>query len=383
MRGVPAVAAGFVFALSPLGCSISPELPETNRELRSEVVYGEDDRAELHAVNTTLRAIGERSVAALIDTAAPSGVGADPRAFFSAPSWGERRKLCSGVRFAEQPAVASCTGVLVDDDLVMTAGHCARSLACETLLLVFGYYYGDDGAERALSSSDVYSCAEVVTFEVPSVRGSLDYGFIRLDRSVSPDKHPVTVEHRAVSVDGERLGALGFSGGVPLKAHAGETAHDARREALDYFTTALDVFEGASGGPVIRADGTVVGIVAAGSDDYTVTADDCLVPSVLPASAAIERATYAFQAVAGLCEQSTASERLCRHSPAGAGSCSFSGYLRRDFALGAASVVLSALGVALTRLRRAPARRIKRRTSSSCATGASGSPAAPLRSAHP
>jgi hypothetical protein len=169
-RAGHAFAAGLASALGQLGCSMPAELSETDRELRSEVVYADDDRTELHAAEPALRAFGERSVVALIDAAALAGVGSDPRAAFSMPSSGGRRNLCAGVRYAEQPAAASCTGVLVDHDFVMTAGHCARSLACENLSLLFGYYYDDDARERTLSSSDVYACANVVTFEIPSLR---------------------------------------------------------------------------------------------------------------------------------------------------------------------------------------------------------------------
>jgi hypothetical protein len=63
----------------------------------------------------------------------------------------------------DQPAAASCFGTLIDDDLVVTAGHCAFSQRmCQSFLYVFHYYYAAAGQMAAITSEDVFSCREVV-----------------------------------------------------------------------------------------------------------------------------------------------------------------------------------------------------------------------------
>jgi hypothetical protein len=283
----------------------------------SRVVYDADDRRELFDAPTTeLREFGERSVVALISNDALSDVGlGDPSMAFRAPTWAERRELCDGVRFATQPAAATCSGVLIDRDLVLTAGHCARNLDCGALSVVFGYHYLEDGAIPVLEPDDVYRCAEVLSFEVPSELSSLDYGWLRLDRPVSVDKRPAPIARRAEPLEfGQLVHAFEFGGGVPLKVQPRMRVLEPRPETLDFFVAALDAFEGSSGGPLIDESGSVAGVIGRGNADYAETFEGCLDVSVLPESAAAEAATYAFQAAAGLCAEAPESARWCEPS---------------------------------------------------------------------
>jgi hypothetical protein len=108
---------------------------------------------------------------------------------------------------------------------------------------------------------------------------------------------------------GETLVAFGFPGGIPLKVCASVVVRDPRPSELDYFITDLDAFEGDSGGPVLRADGSVAGIVSGGKHDYLDTEHGCREVAFEPALAADERATYAFQALAGLCVEADPGKR--------------------------------------------------------------------------
>src|SRR6266850_2085585 len=66
-------------------------------------------------------------------------------ALLIAPSWGDAKGLCPGERFSVQPAAAFCSGVLVDWDLVLTAGHCARVYALGDFVVAFDYFYQAPG----------------------------------------------------------------------------------------------------------------------------------------------------------------------------------------------------------------------------------------------
>jgi trypsin-like peptidase len=278
------------------------------------LVYGTDDRQELYDVpGGTLRQLAEDSVVALVaDATWPGAIQSDPTSLFGVPSWQQRRALCDSVRFADQPAAATCSGVLADDDLVLTAGHCARNLDCGTLSVVFGYHYLNEGETPSLADDDVYRCAEVLTFDIPNEFEAVDQGWIRLDRRVSSDKRAAVLERRPEPLDAsQRLYAFDFGGGVPLKAHSGVSVQDPRAEQLDYFVTSFDAFEGSSGAPLTRADGTVVGIFAHGNPDYVETSAGCFDVEVLPDSAGAERATYAFQALTALCRDAPDSTNLC------------------------------------------------------------------------
>jgi hypothetical protein len=314
------IAIGSLAWVLTCGCELGDH-PEQVRLERSRVVYATDDRLELYLAPTgALREFGRRSVVALVNDAALAATsGSEPTALFSAPSWQERRNLCDAAPFAAQPAAASCSGVLVAKDLILTAGHCARNLDCGSVSVVFGYYYEREGEPAPLSADDVYRCADVPVFEVPSLRGDVDYGFVRLDRPASADKRPAALAVAATPVDATApLYAFTFGGGVPLKLEPHVQVRDPRPYDLDYFVAALDSFEGASGGPLIGEDGRVVGVVSSGLDDYVPTAAGCVDVAVLPESEAAEHVTYAFRAAAGFCRDAPGTEPFCSESVGGA-----------------------------------------------------------------
>jgi len=306
------------------GCSADESTPVA--VLGAPVLYDRNDRQELYLLPASdLRRAAEHSVVALIQDSVLQDDGVpDALEAFSARAWAVRRELCPGIDFAEQPAAATCSGFLVDADLVLTAGHCAATLRCSELNIVFGYHYTGDGQPARLTGDDVYRCAEVLAFEVPGAGTQLDYGWLRLDRPVTADKTPLPIARSAQPIEtDERLQLLGHPGGVPLKVQLAVKPLSARSATLDYFVTAADAFEGDSGGPLLRDGRQVVGILARGNSDYSSTPSGCFDVAQRSESQGAEQATYAFRALDELCRAAPGSTELCRTSAAG-GGCSFS-----------------------------------------------------------
>jgi Trypsin len=124
------------------------------------IVYGRDDRKELFEVeDATLRSRVERSVVA-ITTRDQVDVSDDAITLLT-PSWQEQAMLCEGEPFAAQPAAAFCSGVLIDWDLVLTAGHCLRAFALADLVVLFGYSYSAPG-RLSLRPEDAVEVSEIV-----------------------------------------------------------------------------------------------------------------------------------------------------------------------------------------------------------------------------
>ena len=103
-----------------LGCDAA-EVAPGSAELA--IVYGQDDRRELYQTEGPVAQLARERAVALI---APQHLVrlADGDYQVDAPSHGEQQMLCAGEQFADQVAAASCSGVLVGPDLVVTAGHC-------------------------------------------------------------------------------------------------------------------------------------------------------------------------------------------------------------------------------------------------------------------
>jgi hypothetical protein len=302
----PRVALLWVTAAGPLACGSDGSVQDSATH-QQHVIYDSDDRLELYEASENLRRFGEESVAALVDESELL-LDADPHArgrqLYAAPSMASRFGVCETERFSTQPSAASCTGVLAAPDLILTAGHCVGRLDCAKTSVVFGYRFAAAGVPSYPAADDWYHCAEIVTYEVPSVLDSLDYGWLRLDRPVDAAKTPVRLERtaRAVSASGQ-LSALDHGAGLPMKALPGAVAVDGRPELLDYFVADFDAFVGSSGAPVLDEAGVVRGILASGAADFAASDVDCAEVAHLPRAAARETVTYSFRALAGLCDE--------------------------------------------------------------------------------
>ena len=113
------------------------------------------------------------------------------------------KNLCDGERFENQPVLSKCTGFLVDEDILMTAGHCIQSeRQCGSFKWVFGY---EDGVQK-FTEDQVYSCKKLITRKLSSgAFSSSDYAIIRLDRKVKNAKVLPFSTSRRISYNEEVL----------------------------------------------------------------------------------------------------------------------------------------------------------------------------------
>jgi V8-like Glu-specific endopeptidase len=275
-------------------------------------IYGEDDRLDWYAhPDETLRDLTAQSIVAMVGT--NTIVDDDPNDVkFRASLLGDSYGLCADERFYNQPSIASCSGTLIDDDLVLTAGHCVED-GCRSNSWVFRYYMESESQRTRTTTEDIFSCAEVVV-EALSSRGSaeLDYAIIRLDRAATPRFTPVPVLRSDAPVrEGQPITIIGFGSGLPAKIDTGGRVLQTRN-TLDYFTGTTDSFGGNSGSGIFNEDEQVVGILVRGDSDYyrdgrcqrATTFDDS-------GSNGGEGISYAELAIRDLCDSGYPSARLC------------------------------------------------------------------------
>ena len=284
------------------------------RTASQEVVYGDDSRLDYYeAGNEALQALTRESIAAMVNEGAVVYQG-DGTVRLRSNTLGDSWNLCSGELFSDHPTAASCSGTLIDDDLLLTAGHCVQS-GCSSNRWVFNYYYESEGNLAQRLEEDVYECDEVVALSVPGRGGGADYGIVRLDRAVSNGHVPALFNMEQWPVEnGDALHMVGFGSGIPAKIDSGGVVlGDNRGGSQDAFRGSVDAFGGNSGSGVFDADLNVVGILVAGEQDY-VQDGGCNRVATLPEGGGGmggEQITYAILAVADLCESGYPSERLC------------------------------------------------------------------------
>jgi len=232
---------------------------------QNKVVYGEDNRLDLFEVTDSLHYELARSTAAMVSGSDLETSGTD---VIITSRTLEQRGICSDAKFADQITAANCSGFLVAEDILVTAGHCIKSKSdCNSWKWVFGF--GVDTPNKAnhtVEKSDVYSCIEIISRDL-NRRTQDDFAVIRLDRKVT-NRTPLNIRTSGKVETGAPLVVIGHPTGLPTKVADGAYVRKNNNDV--FFVTNLDTFGGNSGSAVFNSEtGVVEGILVRGESDYT------------------------------------------------------------------------------------------------------------------
>lgn len=287
------------------------------------VIYGTDDRHDVYAESDAgIAALATSTAVALIS---PTQLRfSDSSVVVRAAPLSAWDDYCADTSFLDQPTAARCSGVLIDDDLVLIAGHCLEAVrSCRDYAYVFDYAYAVDRALGPIQRQDVFSCRAVAVAESspPDSATQVDFAIVALDRPVV-GRSPAEIASSTLLKRGDNLTVIGFPSGLPLKIDSGPRVVDPRPESGDFFTLTSDTFAGNSGSGIYSAN-ALVGVFAHGTADF-VDEGACRAERViLQTSDSGESATYVSRAIDALCAEGWPSERLCGHAPScGDGVCS-------------------------------------------------------------
>ncbi|OUR98611.1 hypothetical protein A9Q84_04130 [Halobacteriovorax marinus] len=178
----------------------------------------------------------------------------------------EGTPLCKGEEFENQLAIGNCSGFLVGEKYLVTAGHCMTSESdCADSKWVFDYKKGEV-EDLKMEASKVYSCKKILKQKLTS-EDSMDYAIIELDRAVT-DREPLKFRKDGKIGLGEGVFVIGSPSGLPLKIAGDSTVQS--NDHGTYFDADLDTFGGNSGSAVFNArTGEIEGILVRGAKDYT------------------------------------------------------------------------------------------------------------------
>lgn len=227
------------------------------------VIYGEDNRLDWYESPNTMYRELALSTAAMInknqilhkeDYIKISGVSL------------RGRGICESERFSDQITAANCSGFLVGEDLLVTAGHCIESLAdCAKYSWVFDYKkeFKEHRAD-IVTKNEVYNCSEIIERKLETF-GKNDYALIRLKRKVK-GRTPLKFRTSGKPNRGDEIVVIGHPTGLPTKIADGAKIRSLKSK---YFKANLDTYGGNSGSAVFNANsGVVEGILVRGATDY-------------------------------------------------------------------------------------------------------------------
>ncbi len=180
-------------------------------------IYGEDNRMDLHQVKNPLLKKAAQAVAYQVDKN-------ELRGWTFNRYWKFRqrplleRNVCETERFAEQSSIrAGCSGVLVGEDLLLTAGNCITEHYCWNDLYYWAFNYSFDSKSSTLDKlhrTNFYKCDKVVKRYFSPDQG-ISFALLKLKKKVKGIE-PVKMSSRDIDPS-MKLVAMGHPKGIPLK----------------------------------------------------------------------------------------------------------------------------------------------------------------------
>ena len=267
-----------------------------NLSAEEKVIYGDDDRIDYNAMPASMKNLAD-GVVSLWES---SKVTLEEGSYnLNTRIFGDVMNLCPEERFIEQKMGAFCSGSLVGDDIIMTAGHCITDETdCKKTKFVFGFakksrfFFNFDSLSSVpekISPDNVYSCKHIINRFLAGENNDendnrialgADYALIKLDRTVI-GRTPLRI-NRVTDIKNETdLFVIGHPMGLPVKLAGGASVRDASPK--DYFVANLDTYGGNSGSPVFNAKTKLIeGILVRGETDFVETNEGCSVSNELP-----------------------------------------------------------------------------------------------------
>lgn len=234
------------------------------QKVKARVIYGADNRQDIFDVESSLDLQMAQSSLALFRSRDVHDIG-NGWTRLNGNNYGQAYNLCTSEKFRDQMSGAFCSGFLVGQDLVATAGHCVRSAKnCQDLKLVFNWSLAASNQDNSMVyTNDVYSCTELIKNSIES--SGADFAVIRLDRPAT-NRAPLNVRRSGEIQPGAQLTMMGHPAGIPLKIAAGATV---RAVYGGFFSANTDSYGGNSGSAVYNSDtGEVEGILVRGEMDF-------------------------------------------------------------------------------------------------------------------
>lgn len=254
-----------------------------------KVIYGADDRIDVYETANPYFQAWAAATCALIGNSQITDNGNGTYTIGTSAYTIGGLPACAGEPYANQPVAAFCSGFLVADDVIATAGHCLDESDFANSAFVFDWVMDDAVTPRTVvDESQVYFGVELIAHALDG--DGLDFAVVRLDRPVTVAS-PLPMRRSGALASGEAIGVIGHPSGLPKKIAFGAATVAGDVSSPIFFSANLDTYGGNSGSPVFNAvTGEVEGILVRGAPDYDFIVD-CFVSNALPDNEPAEEVT--------------------------------------------------------------------------------------------
>lgn len=232
----------------------------------NDAIIGDDDRKDpskienssiYHYKNVTLARIAKSEILVKKD-----------EVHFNLKTLAEKG-YCEDQKFSHQPAIASCTGFLVGEDILVTAGHCMETTSdCQNYSWVFNYELDANENLKKITPDQIYHCKAIIETKQSRAK-QFDYAVIKLDHAfIGQIKNQVRPLEQNIEAQ-TPLVLIGHPQGLPTKIVDNGISF-IRDGNNHFFESNIDALGGNSGGPVFnKLSGEIEGILVMGDKkDY-------------------------------------------------------------------------------------------------------------------
>jgi V8-like Glu-specific endopeptidase len=236
-------------------------------------IYGDNTLNDYYKINKSLQQLADSVVAIVKKSALIYDNDSQTYKALNLKVIGDERNLGKNADFANQKILSFCSGSLVDEGLVLTAGHCISKTPgdytyYEDVYVIFGWKQTKENEyNTTFTREQVYNVDRVVVHrladssKISDNNEYQDYSLIKLDRRT--DKKPLAIDRTGdFLVVGNKVFLAGYPMGMSVKV---TDPNDASIQDIGktIYSTDLDAFGGNSGGPVFdsytrRITGVVV-----------------------------------------------------------------------------------------------------------------------------
>jgi V8-like Glu-specific endopeptidase len=227
-------------------------------------IWGKDKRQDFYEIEDDRIKKNTGCIAAILfkDSLIESG---KEFSMVKVKNYGKTFNLSEYESYHDQYVVSGrvCTGFLVEEDIVVTAGHCANNSYVTDLYFVFGFRMQDPTTPvLQIPKNNIYKGVKIVHTAYDRKRIGSDWSFVQLDRKVEGQTRAVLSKKDIFS--GQPVYVIGHPMGLPLKYAPGANVRDV---SDDSFGANLDIYMGNDGSPVISSDThEVIGMVVRGDN---------------------------------------------------------------------------------------------------------------------
>lgn len=238
-------------------------------------IYGADDRLPIRAAPAALQNLGS---SILLMVPKPNILMQQKTFDLATAPQSETMGLCEGIKDRNAPSfVVGCTGFLIADDLLITAGHCMSAGGeirntvtphCRDFAWITDFKEDFAGVVplKNLPLENAIECKEVIYAIHETERTSAsqkmtfgrDFAIVKLAKKLH--RTPLKLSEKPVEKE-EPLQMIGYpmAGPLTIAGHAKILSIES-----GYYRSNLDAFPGNSGSPVFNQNREVIGILVRG-----------------------------------------------------------------------------------------------------------------------